>query len=317
MFVTKIRIAMTIVLMALTGSGICLTRNSLMEEGQDGPTPPALAQHTGSKQPDKGAGIDDDEKTSESAPFGIVHDFGEVQRGPQATHAFCFFNTSGIPLKVNSVRCSMGAITAWATKMEIQPGEEWKLEVSVDTRRFRGPRTQSVWLVTDNGQKMVTTVFHITADAQDAPTDASTGDADPLSAYARSEAFAANIAWHKQVGENEIRMSWFIRGEASAAMVCTADMSSYRVTTSLEVYDFAVQNIERRKLSHVQVLTLSKLVKSLPPSAKTPELKNLILVSVVEKGQPKTYLYNRLEAPRDIIRLYDLTGAFLDTEPVP
>jgi len=64
-------------------------------------------------------------------------------------------------------------------------------------------------------------------------------------------------------------------------------------------------------------MTLSKLVKSLPSSAKTPELKNLILVSVVEKGQAKTYSYNRLDPPRGIIRLYDLTGAYLDTDPVP
>jgi hypothetical protein len=100
-------------------------------------------------------------------------------------------------------------------------------------------------------------------------------------------------------------------------MVCTADLSAYKVTTSREVYNHASQSNKTRELSHAQVLTLTKLVKSLPPSAKTPEPKNLILVSVIEKGQSKTYLYNRLDPPRDIIRLYDLTGAYLDTDRMP
>ena len=148
-------------------------------------------------------------------------------------------------------------------------------------------------------------------------SDAAKGDTDPLSAYPRSEAFAENVTWHKQVGKNEIRMSWFLRGEPGIAMVCTAELSKSKVTTSREVYNHASQSTKTRELSHAQVLTLSKLVKSLPPAAKSPELKNLILVSIVENGKAKTYLYNRLDPPRDIIRLYDLTGAYLDTDQVP
>ena len=146
---------------------------------------------------------------------------------------------------------------------------------------------------------------------------AAKADTDLLSSYSRSEALAENVAWHKQARENEIRMSWFLRGEAGIAMVCTADLSAYKVTTSREVYNHASQTTKTRELSHAQILTLGKLIKNLPASAKPPEIKNLILVSVVERGQPKTYLYNRMDPPRDIIRLYDLTGAYLDTEPVP
>jgi hypothetical protein len=97
----------------------------------------------------------------------------------------------------------------------------------------------------------------------------------------------------------------------------TADLSAYKVTTSREVYNFASQSNKTHELNQDQVLTLSKLVKSLPPSAKTPEINNLILVSVVEKGQAQTYLYNRLNPPRDIVRLYELTRASLDRNPVP
>lgn len=140
---------------------------------------------------------------------------------------------------------------------------------------------------------------------------------DPLSQYPQSEAFAENVAWHKQVGEKEVRMSWFLRGEPSIAMVCTAHLSKYEVTTSREVHDHASQGAETRKLSHSQILTLRKLVKSLPPSPVVPELKNLILVSVSGKEQAKTHLYNRIDLPRDIIRLYDVTGAYVETHPTP
>jgi hypothetical protein len=142
-------------------------------------------------------------------------------------------------------------------------------------------------------------------------------DTDLLNAYPRSDAFADNVAWHKKVGEHEIRMSWFLGGQANVAMICTADLAAYKVTASREVHDHASQSTKTRDLSDAQVLTLSKLVKDLPPSAKTPEFKNLLLVSVFESGRVKTNLYNRLNPPRDIIRLHDVTGAYLATDPVP
>jgi hypothetical protein len=147
----------------------------------------------------------------------------------------------------------------------------------------------------------------------DKPSEA----ANLLSAYPRSQAFAENVAWHKHVGNNEIRMSWFLGGDPGVAMVCTADLAANKVTTSREVHDHASQSSKTRELSDAQVLTLNNLIKNLPPSAKGPELKNLILVSVVEKGQAKTYLYDRLNLHQDIVRLHDLTGAYLSTDPVP
>jgi hypothetical protein len=147
--------------------------------------------------------------------------------------------------------------------------------------------------------------------------DAAKEDADPLNTYPRSEAFAANVAWQKNVGENEIRMSWFPDGRSNVAMRCTADLSNSKVVTSREVHDWATQSTRARELSDAQVATLRKLVKDLPQSAKAPDLKDLILVSVSENGKARTYLYNRLDLPRDIIRLYDLTGAYVDTDPVP
>lgn len=139
-------------------------------------------------------------------------------------------------------------------------------------------------------------------------------EGDPLAAYAQSDAFTHNLTWHRQVGENEIRTSWFLRGEPGIAMVCTADLSASKVTTSREVYNHASQSTKTRELSHAQVLTLRKLIEELPPSAKAPEFKHLVLVSVVENGTAKTSLYDRLSLPRNIVRVYDLTGAYVVTE---
>jgi hypothetical protein len=143
----------------------------------------------------------------------------------------------------------------------------------------------------------------------------SSGEADLLDAYPHSDAFAANVAWHKQVGKNEILMSWFLDGNPRVAMICTVNLSASKVTSYRDVYDWAIQATKTHELTHPQLLTLSKLVKNLPPSAKTPELKNLLLVSVVEKGQAKTYVYNRSALPQDAIRLCDITGAYPDPAP--
>jgi hypothetical protein len=78
MFVTRIAIATTIVLMGLTG-----------------PSP-------------VGAGHEDDAVLPRTAatlfPDGFVHDFGKVQRGTLVRFAFRFVNASDVPLRVLSLR---------------------------------------------------------------------------------------------------------------------------------------------------------------------------------------------------------------------
>jgi hypothetical protein len=143
---------------------------------------------------------------------------------------------------------------------------------------------------------------------------ATADDMHPLTAYPPSDALSANIAWHKQTGENEIRTSWFLHGTPGIAMVCTADLLSSKVTTSREVYERGSQAIKTRELSHSQVITLTELIKHLAASAGAPELKNLLLVSVRQHENVETHLYDRSAPPQDIIRLYDLSGAYLGTE---
>jgi hypothetical protein len=50
----------------------------------------------------------------------------------------------------------------------LQPYEEGKVEIVLDTRRFRGTKTSALYLEMENGQT-IETKFTVTADSQDEP----------------------------------------------------------------------------------------------------------------------------------------------------
>jgi len=107
MFVTKIKIATTITLMALACSSACLTGYSSMQAGQSAPgqDPPRFDPPTDkdAKEPELDAENKDAKKSAERFPIGFVHDFGKVTRGTQCHHAFRIVNTSDVPLKIISI----------------------------------------------------------------------------------------------------------------------------------------------------------------------------------------------------------------------
>jgi hypothetical protein len=106
----------------------------------------------------------------------------------------------------------------------------------------------------------------------------------------------------QRIGKNEIRMSWFLRGNPRNSMVCTVELSADKVTTSREVQDHAHQLTRTRELSHPQVVSLGRVVRNPPASAKHPVRKALLLVTTPEDGEAKTRLYyDRLNLPREII----------------
>jgi hypothetical protein len=108
MFVTKIKIATTVMLMALTSGGVCLTGYSSMQAGYSAPIQAPPPQDNDAKLSEKDAGNADANKLAENAdkmfPDGLEHDFGRVQRGTQAKHAFRVVNTSNVTLRVISLR---------------------------------------------------------------------------------------------------------------------------------------------------------------------------------------------------------------------
>jgi len=51
------------------------------------------------------------------------------------------------------------------SKKELQPDEEGKLEVIIDTRYFVGRKTTDVWLEMDGGGKFIVILVRITAES--------------------------------------------------------------------------------------------------------------------------------------------------------
>lgn len=124
----------------------CLLTGILLTHGLDA----APAQHRLAKE---SAG----EALDVMFPDGLSHDFGKVERGTPLTHTFRIVNTYKMPMRVEEVRASMSSLRINSTRLEIQPGEETELVVSVDTNRFVGARTQAffVTLVVDGHPKTV------------------------------------------------------------------------------------------------------------------------------------------------------------------
>ena len=136
-------------------------------------------------------------------------------------------------------------------------------------------------------------------------------EVDDLSQYPSSPAFDANADWHRNVDQHEIRLSYFLDGDRRVAMRCVANLSSYQVETHREVYDHATQASKTRRLSHAQVLTLRELTRHLSASDAKPELANLLTVSLVEGETRRVITFDAAKPPAAVIRLYDLTGAYL------
>jgi hypothetical protein len=158
MFATKIKFRTALLLMTLTGSGVCLTGYSAAQAQERVPNLPQEARYANLPAAENDTRF----------PDGVLHNFGNLQRGVQARHAFRIVNLANVPLQIVSVRCHSGALSGRSTKQELQPNEVATVEISLDTRRFRGPKTASLWLTLDNGITTETR-FTITANSLEGP----------------------------------------------------------------------------------------------------------------------------------------------------
>jgi hypothetical protein len=79
----------------------------------------------------------------------LSRDFGSVPRGPTLQHAYHLKNTTGVPVHIAGVRVSCGCTTAWALQSSLQPGEETAVVASMDTRRFSGVKTVTIYVTFD------------------------------------------------------------------------------------------------------------------------------------------------------------------------
>jgi hypothetical protein len=75
-----------------------------------------------------------------------AHDFGPTPRGPMLVHQFQFTNKGTVPLLIAKVRATCNCLTATATAQRIKPGETASIAVQMDTRRFSGPKTETIYV---------------------------------------------------------------------------------------------------------------------------------------------------------------------------
>jgi hypothetical protein len=81
-----------------------------------------------------------------------AHDFGSVPRGPTLTHSFRMTNHLDAPIHIAGVRVSCGCVTASALRNDVAPGKETAIVAQMDTRRFAGTKTVTIFVQLDRPQ---------------------------------------------------------------------------------------------------------------------------------------------------------------------
>jgi hypothetical protein len=79
----------------------------------------------------------------------LSKDFGSVPRGPTLKHAFRIVNHTRSPVNISGIRVSCGCTTASVLKPYLNPGEETVLVAYMDTSRFIGVRSVTLFVQFD------------------------------------------------------------------------------------------------------------------------------------------------------------------------
>lgn len=80
------------------------------------------------------------------AKDGTTHNFGNVPRGAVLSHDFTMTNIYAVPLDIIGTRVTCGCVTIKPSKTTLQPKETATVSVTMDARRFTGPKTVSIYL---------------------------------------------------------------------------------------------------------------------------------------------------------------------------
>jgi hypothetical protein len=79
----------------------------------------------------------------------LSKDFGSVPRGPALTHSFRVVNNTKGPVSIASLRVSCGCVSASAQKNFLNPGEETAVVARMDTTRFTGIKSVTIYVQFD------------------------------------------------------------------------------------------------------------------------------------------------------------------------
>jgi hypothetical protein len=92
----------------------------------------------------------------------LTHNFGSVPHGAQLHHRFPMTNIWAVPLELTNVRVSCGCVTATPSTRILQPRESGYLDITMDARRFTGPKTVTIY-VTVGPQYTATSALQVSA----------------------------------------------------------------------------------------------------------------------------------------------------------
>jgi hypothetical protein len=76
----------------------------------------------------------------------LAKDFGSVPRGPTLSHPFRLVNKTKGDITIASVRVSCGCVSANALKTTLKPGEETAIQARMDTNRFSGTKSVTIYV---------------------------------------------------------------------------------------------------------------------------------------------------------------------------
>ncbi len=79
----------------------------------------------------------------------LSKDFGSVPRGPTLEHHFRVVNNTARPVHIANVRVSCGCVSASVHKTFLQPGEETAVQARMDTTRFTGIKSVTIYVTFD------------------------------------------------------------------------------------------------------------------------------------------------------------------------
>jgi hypothetical protein len=72
---------------------------------------------------------------------GTSHDFGSVPRGAQLLHRFTITNIYAVRLEITEIKSGCGCVSASASTRVLEPRQSATIEVTMDARRFTGPKS--------------------------------------------------------------------------------------------------------------------------------------------------------------------------------
>jgi hypothetical protein len=82
------------------------------------------------------------------AKGSLSHDFGSVAKGAQLKYAFKMQNIWKVPMQISDIRVSCGCVS-WdpaIVRRFLQPNEEVNLDINMDSRRFTGAKTVTIFV---------------------------------------------------------------------------------------------------------------------------------------------------------------------------